>query len=523
MPKLTIDQREVEVPPGATILDAARKLNVQIPTLCHLDGYPPPTSCLLCVVRLCPDDRVAPSCATVAQEGMAVESETEEIHQLRRSALELLLSDHLGDCLAPCQLGCPAHMDVPRMLRQIAAGELRQAIVTVKSDIALPAVLGRICPAPCEKVCRRRPADAAVAICRLKRLVADVDLASDDPYVPVCRPDSGKRVAVIGAGPAGLSAAYHLRRQGHACTVFDENQQPGGRLRHETDRDLLPRDVLDADIDQLLRSGIELCTGVRIDGTEALAELRSRFDAVLIACGATAKDQVKSWGVSLARRGIEVDRQTYQTGLAGVFAVGNAVRTKGLVVRSTADGKQAAAAIDQLLAGRPVTGPEKPFNTRIGHMQPDEISQLLAAAGRAPRRDPAAGTAAGFTTEEAAEQAARCMHCDCRKPDTCRLRQYSHQYRADPRRYKAQRRRFQQDTQHAQVIYEPGKCIDCGLCIEIARRGGEPLGLTFVGRGFDVRVAVPLDRSMSEALDKMAAECVAACPTAALSLKSDSV
>lgn len=519
MPKLTIDRREVEVAPGATILDAARKLGIEIPTLCHLEGYRPSTSCLVCMVKLLGNDRLVPSCGTLAADGMQVQSETEEVHQVRRSALELLLSDHLGDCLAPCQLACPAQMNIPQMLRQIASGDLGEAIVTVKRDIALPAVLGRICPAPCEKACRRRPADGAVAICRLKRFVADADLASGDRYLPPRRPASGKRVAIIGAGPAGWSAAYYLLQSGHACTIFDESPEPGGRLRHETTEDELPRDLLDADLQPVVRLGAELRMTAPVSGKEAFGGLRDRFDAILIACGATAKGQAESWGLQSAQRGIQVTKDTYQTNITGVFAAGNAIRGKGLVVRSVADGKEAAAAIDQYLSGRQVTGPPKPFSTRIGRLEADELALYLAGAGRASRRDPAAGPTAGFAPEEAVEQSARCMHCDCRKPTTCRLRHYCDLYRADPRRYKDRRKPFRQDRQHAEVIYEPGKCIDCGLCIEIAAKAGEPLGLSFIGRGFDVRVGVPLDGSLREALQKTAAQCVAACPTAALSFK----
>ena len=125
-----------------------------------------------------------------------------------------------------------------------------------------------------------------------------------------------------------------------------------------------------------------------------------------------------------------------------------------------------------------------------------------------------------MTLTEGSRQAARCLHCDCRGLRSCKLRKYAALYNAQPRRYKAERRVFQQDWRHAEVIYESGKCIDCGLCIQIAAAAGEPLGLTFVGRGFDVRVAVPLDRPLAEALTKAAAECVAACPTAALAWKS---
>src|SRR5512142_469020 len=137
MPRLTIDHREVEVPPGATVLDAARKLGIEIPTLCFLEGLKPSTSCLVCMVKVRNQNRLVPSCATVAVDGMEIDSETEEVHQVRRTALELLLSDHLGDCLAPCHFTCPAHMDIPAMLRQISAENLRDAIATVKDTIAL--------------------------------------------------------------------------------------------------------------------------------------------------------------------------------------------------------------------------------------------------------------------------------------------------------------------------------------------------------------------------------------------------
>ncbi len=509
MPKLTIDQRELEVPSGSTILDAAASVGIEIPTLCFLKAYRPSTSCLVCLVKLNGNARLVPACATRVDEGMRVETRTDDVLQARRTALELLLSDHLGDCLAPCYFGCPAHMDIPLMLRQIAAGQLREAIATVKRDIALPAVLGRICPAPCEKACRRKPADGPVAICRLKRFVADTDLDGNAPYLPLCDADTGKQVAVVGAGPTGLAAAYYLRQQGNAVTVLERTEKPGGRLWIETSEEELPRDVLQAEIDTILRLGVTLNLNRPID---ALDDLCGRFDAVLLACGSGNHD----WGLATTPRGVRVEKETYRTDRQGVFACGNAVRGKGMVVRSAADGKEAAVAIDQYLIGQTVTGPGKPLNSRIGRLEPDELAQYLAGASESPRRDPADGYAA----DEAVEQAARCMHCDCRKLHNCKLRQCSAEHQADPRHFAAERRRFQQDRQHAEVIYESGKCIDCGLCIEIATQAKESLGLTFIGRGFDVRVGVPLNRTLDEALEKVATKCVEACPTAALAMKS---
>jgi ferredoxin len=518
MPQLTIDQREVEVPDGATILDAATALDIEIPTLCYFEGYTPSTSCLVCLVKV--GGRMVPSCATIATDGMKVESETDEIHEVRRTALELLLSDHVGDCLAPCHFACPAHMDVPLMLRQIQGEDLRDAIVTVKQDIALPAVLGRVCPKPCEKGCRRSGADGAVAICELKRYVADQDLAADAPYLPECAPDTGKSVAVVGAGPAGLAAAYYLRREGHAVTIYEKGSQLGGRLRREHTRDELPPDTLDAEIATITGLGITTQLNTQLGTDVSLDDLSGRHDAVLITSGATPKSDVESWSLKATPRGVDVDKGTYAASRDGIFAAGNAIRTKGLVVRSVADGKEAAHSINRFLAEGKPAAVEKPFSSRIGKLSPDELTTFIASGSLLPLRQPDSNPD-GFTPALAIEQAGRCLHCDCRALSTCKLKRYAEMYGADPGRYKGERAVLIQNLQHSEVIYEPGKCIDCGLCIDIAAQAGEPLGLTFIGRGFDVRVGVPFDRSMAEALGRVARQCVEACPTAALAFRGE--
>jgi len=515
MPKLFVDNRQVEVDKGATILEAARKLGIEIPTMCFLKGYEPSTSCMVCVVKIEGMASLMPACGTPAAEGMRVQSDCDQVRQARKAALELLLSDHLGDCLGPCNVICPAQMNIPLMIRQIRSGSLRDAIVTVKRDIALPAVLGRICPAPCERGCRRAAVDEfgeAVSICLLKRYVADVDLQSGKPYLPACEPSLNKRAAIVGAGPAGLAAAYYLQQAGVACTVFDDHEKPGGMLQYGVPENELPRDVLDREIAVIERLGVKFQCQTKIGETLSLEDLRKDFDAVFVATGAEAKPM----GLKTGPNGIATNGQTYQTDVPGVFAGGDAVRKRRLTVRAVADGKEAAVSICQYLAGQTVTGPAEEFNTRIGKVRDDE-KQAFAACGDKGRRVTPAGRNS-FTDEQARLEAARCLHCDCRKAENCRLRQCSQEYDARPTRYKGERRSFEQRVQHPQVIYEPGKCIDCGLCIQIAAAAAEELGLAFVGRGFDVRVEVPFGHSLDEGLKRCAAQCVAACPTGALAM-----
>ncbi|MHC4914941.1 MAG: 2Fe-2S iron-sulfur cluster-binding protein, partial [Planctomycetota bacterium] len=178
MPRLRVDGREVEVPAGATVLDAARAAGASVPTMCFLKGLEPSASCMVCSVRDAASGRTLPACSARAAEGMELVTDDPGIRDFRRTAVELLLDEHAGDCEGPCRRACPAHMDIALMIRQIAAGRLDEAAAAVRRDIPFASILGRICPAPCEKACRRGLHDAPVSICLLKRFLADRELAA---------------------------------------------------------------------------------------------------------------------------------------------------------------------------------------------------------------------------------------------------------------------------------------------------------------------------------------------------------
>ncbi len=343
MPKLTIDNREVHVEPGSTILEAAEKFGIDIPTMCFLAEREASASCGVCVVKVVGRDDLTFACAAPAEEGMAVLTDTDEVRDGRRTALELLLGDHLGDCVAPCRMACPVHMEIPRIIRLIADGNIAGA-TDLFAESGSPCL---DCRTPCEKACRRHFADGAVSIRRLMLYLAG------ETSTTVAAPKS--------AGPKPRPFSVHV--------------------------------------------------------------------------------------------------------------------------------------------GKPVEG---------------EMEKFLAEGSDETRVEPVGEK---FSATEARREAGRCLHCDCRKADACKLRSLAREYGAKPARFRTQRRTFEQDTSHPEVIYEPGKCIDCGICVRLAQEAGEQLGLTFVGRGFSVRISVPFGAGMVEGLRKAALRCANACPTGALAMR----
>ena len=511
---ITIDGHPVDVAPGESLLEAARKLGLDIPTLCYLEKCGPLNSCLVCLVRV--NGRLVPSCGTRVAPGMVVESETELVHAARRTALELLFSDHVGDCLSPCNLLCPLLLNIPVMIRQIESEQLAEAAVTVRHALPLPAVLGRLCHHPCEKGCRRGAHDDPAAIREMERFVADEDLQSASPHRPPCKPTSGKSIAVVGAGPTGLAAAYFLIREGHAVNVYDRHEKPGGSLHSSVAKKELPREALEGEVARLEQLGIQFHGSAELGRDITLPGLTEAHDAVILSIGGTAMNESETLGVRTVEAGIKADPNTCRTDLPKVFAAGAAVKPVKQLVRAMSEGRMVAACVTQFLAAGEVRRPDKPFSNLMGRLEPGELRTFLQTATLAPRVSPCSACAVGLTRREAVGEASRCLHCDCRSSGNCVLQHYAQVYGAEANRFHSKRRTFEQQVQPGGVIFEPGKCILCGICVRLTEQAQEPLGLTFIGRGFDVRIGASLNRTIDEGLQKVAAEVVFHCPTGAL-------
>ena len=521
MIRLMIDNQTVEVPESSTILQAAEQLGIRIPTMCYRPEFEASTSCMVCVVQVEGAASLVPSCAMKVWEGMAVHTNTPEVLEARRSALELLISDHVGDCEGPCRMACPAGMDIPQMLRWIAVGEMKKAIRVIKRDIPIPAVLGRICPAPCEKVCRRNypnepnSKNEAISICLLKRYAADVDLASFKSFEPICLERTGKKVAVVGAGPCGLSVAYYLAQKGHSCAIFDKADLPGGLLRSDhIDRKMLPLEVLDREIQQILKLNIEFRPNMELGGNFSFDDLHNEFDAILLGTG-----DPKSHGlldlVQYEKDHISVERGTFRTSLEGIFAAGGAIAQRKMAVQSVQDGKLAARIINLYLTGKDLKEEKKEFNCRLSDLD-DEGWRQFSAAGRPGDRVEPESNREGFNEEQARREAARCLHCDCRKKKNCKLRKLSTEHSPSQTAYKGRRRPYVRQCADSGVLFESGKCISCGLCIQFLADQAE--AITFAGRGFNMQLTGALDRFIVDITLQQARECIRVCPTGAWAL-----
>ncbi|MDD3155301.1 MAG: FAD-dependent oxidoreductase [Victivallaceae bacterium] len=322
-----LDGKVVSAERGRTILSVAGENGVKIPSLCFDARVSKNTSCFVCVVKDKKTGKFLPSCSACPAPGQDIDASSPEVQAMRRTALNLLLSEHTGDCEAPCTLACPAHASVEEYVREIKNGNYVEGLKIVKERIPMPMSVGRVCPRFCEKDCRRNVYGEAVAINDFKRLAADKVF---DEYMEEKAPSTGKKVAIVGGGPAGLSAAYYLVLKGVDVTVFEAMDKAGGMVRYGIPEYRLPKSIVDREIAHFAKLGIRFEYGRKLGENLSLEDLQKNFDAVGLAIGCWKASGMRVEGEELATQGIDFLREVALRGWKrGDKAIGKVIVVGG--------------------------------------------------------------------------------------------------------------------------------------------------------------------------------------------------
>ncbi len=288
---ITINGKKLQAQAGKNLLEEALALGIDIPHLCYDPRIAPFGSCRLCFVEVVGRPNPIPSCSLQVTEGMEIITESESVRQLRKMALELIMAEHCGDCLAPCRKACPADVDIQGFVAHLNNQQYDLAADLIREKMPLPSICGRVCPRFCEKECRRNVVDEPVDICGLKRFAGDLWLGKSN-QAPDPKPDSGHRVAVVGGGPAGLTAAYFLAMQGHQVSLYDAGPHLGGMLRYGIPEYRLPKSLLDQEIAVITNLCKEIHLGKVLGRDFSLTDLKESYDAVFLGVGCQEAQQL---------------------------------------------------------------------------------------------------------------------------------------------------------------------------------------------------------------------------------------
>ncbi|MFS1475192.1 formate dehydrogenase subunit alpha [Vibrio lentus] len=306
MIQIVIDGKYRIVEQGQTVLEAAKTCGLEIPSLCGLNKTADKVPCDLCVVEV-DGVGVTRSCELEVSNGLNITTQSKQLTNHRQEALNRIMTDHYADCEAPCQTACPAGVDIQSYLHHIAQNDHIKAIEVIKKTLPMPLSIGRVCPAFCETECRRNLVDESIAIRQLKRHAADADLAAQESYMPPKKPNKGKRVAIVGSGPGGLTAGYYLSNEGYDVSVYESMPKAGGWLRYGIPEYRLPKSILDKEIELMCRNGMAVECDKKLGVDFTLSDLSNDFDAVCLAVGASQAVEMNYTGSDLAGCYLGVD------------------------------------------------------------------------------------------------------------------------------------------------------------------------------------------------------------------------
>jgi glutamate synthase (NADPH/NADH) small chain len=387
---------------------------------------------------------------------------------IEQDELRQLESQCIQECAPTCAAACPIHVDVRALTTAVSQGDYPAALKALTRVLPFPGIISRVCDAPCQPVCKRREAGDAINIRALEWACAELGGPREKPRI---LPKRGGRVAVIGTGLSGLTAAFDLARKGYAVTVCEARDRIGGSL-WKFPESTLPRRILRDELAVVESVGarVQLNAALLADG---LAALRGDYDAV---CLATGSQPGASYGLALDAAGrIAADSVTFATSMDGVFAAGGLLRSMAerSPVRAISDGRRAAISIDRYLQKVSLTASRINEGSYITRLYTNtagipELSAVLAA-------DPDAG----YTHDEAAAEARRCIQCECMEcVKTC---EYLRAYGRYPRKY------LREIYNNLSIVKGERKsnqfinsCSLCGLCGEVCP---EDLGMGPVIKG----------------------------------------
>ncbi len=456
--KLVIDNMEIEVEEGSTLLFAANRLGITIPAICNIGEKRNSSSCLVCLVKDCDSGQLVPACSSLTRDNMKIETDNDEVRQARRESLEILLSEHVGDCEAPCTLGCPLSFDIPQIMDSTLSTDIiyRNIIKT----IPFPSIVSRICDAPCEKVCRRRIVDSPVGI---RQIISKIsDSFSDSDIIPEIKVETNRKIAVLGQKIGLLGAAWKLCLEGNKVTVFMEKKIESMFLNR------IPPEIVSHEIKRLKVIGVDFV----LSPIPEYNDLSHEFDAILVSNKMDIPEKF-------------------------VFSV-NTGSHPGLSIKF---GLRKADEINRILS-HSSSGPPL-FNSKTGKLKEDEIGDYI--------------TDHRCRKESDSNPGSRCFHCDCDNKGSCLLRSYSTVYGVNQNKFRISGRdKYQKRENYDFLAYIPGKCIKCGRCVRIAREHGSDI--TFINRGYSSRIFVPSNVGGDNMNEITALYCIEGCPTSALVL-----